>query len=431
MSYGQKRPFARTINEFVNSNIKTANNGLGQILPCRVTEVNGAIVTVNFEIKAGNQTFAPVTCPIAESTYVRIPVQVGDFGICISADVRLGGISGLGQGKAPLGKPSNLGGLVFVPIGNKNWESVDPNAVNINAPNGAVIRDTTNTSYVKVTPQQLDIHSPIVNISGVASATISATGIATLNAKGLAVISAPAVMLGQAPYGDLANLPDGAGTLFESTIADGASAIYSNPISNVTDTLISACGDLPSQINDLVTSGIITSADALGINESISSLSGTATNMLSHSNLLSGLGSITGNVPNLNSIIGMAQGADFSAGGAFGDTSSLITGMTTSLTSSPLLTSSTDYLNTIVGGLTDGSLTPSAVISQNGINASSITSYINVDTSAYTTLQSNLTSTSTFLNAVSQAQTTNTGISSYISQVIPSGNLNILKTVGI
>ena len=171
MSYGQKRPFARTINEFVNSNIKTANNGLGQILPCRVTEVNGAIVTVNFEIKAGNQTFAPVTCPIAESTYVRIPVQVGDFGICISADVRLGGISGLGQGKAPLGKPSNLGGLVFVPIGNKNWESVDPNAVNINAPNGAVIRDDGNNCVITLTPTGVTV------VRGSTQVIINDTGI--------------------------------------------------------------------------------------------------------------------------------------------------------------------------------------------------------------------------------------------------------------
>ena len=165
MSYGQKRPFARTINEFVDSSIKTANNGLGQILPCRVTEVNGAIVTVNFEIKAGNQTFAPVTCPIAESTYVRLPVQVGDFGICISADVRLGGISGLGQGKAPLGKPSNLGALVFVPIGNTAWEIVDPNAVNINAPNGVVLRDTENNTTVTLTPSVITIARGGTNIT--------------------------------------------------------------------------------------------------------------------------------------------------------------------------------------------------------------------------------------------------------------------------
>ena len=171
MSNGQKRPLSRTLNEFVNSSISTANNKLGQILPCRVTAVNGAIVTVNFEIEAGNQTFAPVTCPIAESTYVRLPVQVGDFGICISADVRLGGISGLGLGKAPLGLPSNLGGLVFVPIGNKNWSAVDPNAVNINAPNGAVIRDTNNHATITLTPTQITI------VRGSSNITINDSGI--------------------------------------------------------------------------------------------------------------------------------------------------------------------------------------------------------------------------------------------------------------
>lgn len=171
MSNGQKRPLSRTLNEFVNSSINTANNKLGQILPCRVTAVNGAIVTVNFEIEAGNQTFAPVTCPIAESTYVRLPVQVGDFGICISADVRLGGISGLGLGKAPLASPSNLGGLVFVPIGNKNWSAVDPDAVNINAPNGAVIRDTGNNTTITLTPSTITI------VRGSSNITINDSGI--------------------------------------------------------------------------------------------------------------------------------------------------------------------------------------------------------------------------------------------------------------
>ena len=164
MSDGQKRPLSRTLNEFVDSSINTANNKQGQILPCRVTAVNGAIVTVNFEVEAGKQTFAPVTCPIAESMYVRLPVQVGDFGICITADVRLGGISGLGLGKAPLANPSNLGGLVFVPIGNKNWESVDPNAVNIGAPNGAVIRDFGNNSTITLTPSAITIVRGATNI---------------------------------------------------------------------------------------------------------------------------------------------------------------------------------------------------------------------------------------------------------------------------
>lgn len=171
MSNGQKRPLSITLNEFVNSNIATKNNQFGLVLPCRVTEVNGAIVTVNFEIETGNQTFAPVTCPIAESTYVRLPVQVGDFGIVMSANVRLGGISGLGLGKAPLGNPSNLGSMVFVPIGNKNWSAVDPNAVNINAPNGAVIRDTNNNTTITLTPSAITIDRGsshiVINDSGV------------------------------------------------------------------------------------------------------------------------------------------------------------------------------------------------------------------------------------------------------------------------
>ena len=174
MSDAQKRPLSRTLNEFVSQSISTANNLQGQILPCRVVQVSGAIVTVNFEIESGNQTFPPVTCPIAESTYVRLPVQVGDYGIVISANTRLGGISGLGTGKAPLSGPSNLGGMVFVPIGNKNWSAVDPNAVNINAPNGAVIRDTGNNATITVTPSTITI------VRGSSQITINDAGI-TIN----------------------------------------------------------------------------------------------------------------------------------------------------------------------------------------------------------------------------------------------------------
>lgn len=175
MSAGQKRPFARVINEFVDNSIDTENDRQGLILPCRVVQVSGAIVTINFELTPdANITFPPVTCPIAESTYVRLPVQVGDYGIAISASTRLGGISGLGTGKAPLSGPSNLGGMVFVPIGNKNWSAVDPNAVNINAPNGAVIRDTGNNATITLTPSAVTI------VRGSSQITINDSGI-TIN----------------------------------------------------------------------------------------------------------------------------------------------------------------------------------------------------------------------------------------------------------
>ena len=125
MSLEQKVPFAVSLNNAMDRKIEDNNQNLGQILPCTVTAVNGANVTVNFEVLSGALTLPPVTCPIAEPEYVRLPVQVGDKGVCMAASTRLGGVSGLGQGLAPLSNPSNLGSLIFVPIGNKNWFSVN------------------------------------------------------------------------------------------------------------------------------------------------------------------------------------------------------------------------------------------------------------------------------------------------------------------
>jgi hypothetical protein len=172
MSIEQKVPFAISISNLIQNKLEENQQAFGFQLPCRVTAVNGAIVTVNFEIDTGGEfTFPPVTCPIAESTYVRLPVQVGDLGVCMAADARLGGVTGLGQGLAPLELPFNLGALVYVPLGNKNWSSVDPNAVNINAPNGAVIRDTNNECTLTLTPEGVTI------VRGSTEVIINSTGI--------------------------------------------------------------------------------------------------------------------------------------------------------------------------------------------------------------------------------------------------------------
>jgi len=187
----QKTPFAIAINNFTQAKIESFQDVLGYVLPCSVAAVNGSMVTVNFEVLPNADiTFPQVTCPIAESQYVRLPVQVGDFGICLQASTRLGGISGLGTGKAPLGLPTNLGGLVFLPIGNTNWQTVDPNAVNINAPNGVVIRDTNSNTVITLTPSgvvvnaktsvilEVGSNSVVVNSSGV-----TITGTLTINGK--------------------------------------------------------------------------------------------------------------------------------------------------------------------------------------------------------------------------------------------------------
>ena len=177
MSIEQKVPFAVSISNLIQNKLGENEQAFGFQLPCRVIAVNGAIVTVNFEIDTGGEfTFPPVVCPIAQSTYIRLPVQVGDLGMCIAANARLGGVTGLGQGLAPLGLPFNLGALVYVPIGNADWSAVDPNAVNINAPNGVVLRDTNNNCTVTLTP------SGVTVAIGSTSLVVASDGV-TVNGK--------------------------------------------------------------------------------------------------------------------------------------------------------------------------------------------------------------------------------------------------------
>lgn len=192
MSQAQKTPFARTMNEFSQQKIENNINSLGKVLPCVVVSVEGAIVTVNFEVySTSNTPLPPVTCATIGSKYIRVPIQVGDFGICISADVRLGGINGLGAGLAPLNSPaSNLGALVFVPIGNLDWKEVNPEAVVIQALDGASLADNENNNTVVVTNSGISVSSTETitlsvgsNTITISSSGISITGTLTINGK--------------------------------------------------------------------------------------------------------------------------------------------------------------------------------------------------------------------------------------------------------
>ncbi len=178
MSQSQKRPFANNINNFFDDKLYKYQENQGLALPCSVVKVEGQIVTVTFEVST-ELTIPTVTCPVIGSQYIRIPVQVGDKGFCISASVRLGGVTGLGEGLAPLAGVGNLGALVFVPIGNLNWTTVDPNAVTIYGPNGVVLRDTGSSTTFTLTPSGLTINSggTIKLQVGGNSITISSSGV--------------------------------------------------------------------------------------------------------------------------------------------------------------------------------------------------------------------------------------------------------------
>jgi hypothetical protein len=140
MTINQKKPLSRSLPRTIAQGVKDGQQLAGQAWPCHVVAVENAIVTVAFDVNAGEATLPQVTCPVAESFYVMLPIQVGDTGVVISAGARLGGITELGSGLAPLSLPSNLGAMLFVPLGRKSWALPDANAVLIQGPNGAIIR---------------------------------------------------------------------------------------------------------------------------------------------------------------------------------------------------------------------------------------------------------------------------------------------------
>ncbi|HDR9497037.1 TPA: hypothetical protein QDC06_000222 [Burkholderia cepacia] len=163
----------RSLNQIAINKAQQAVNSLGRALPCRVTKVSGAIVTVAFEVDTSPWTLEPITIPKAESNWLRMPTQVGDLGVTAPSDLYLGGISGLGGGRADMRKRGNLSTLYFVPISSASSGPIDPNAAQVQGPNGVVIKTTTGTTSEVVTNQ-----NGTTITFGNNSLTLSATGLA-------------------------------------------------------------------------------------------------------------------------------------------------------------------------------------------------------------------------------------------------------------
>lgn len=166
----QKTPFVESLNTFAKAKAKDAVQLTGRNLPCSVTAVVGAIVTVSFQVN-GPFTLPPVKMPVFGPRYLRYPIQVGDKGYAVSADAYLGGMSGLGGGVAGLTQQANLSALVFFPIGHSGWPSVDGNAVVITAPNGVTLQDDTSAATIVLHPTAITLtcggHSISIGASGV------------------------------------------------------------------------------------------------------------------------------------------------------------------------------------------------------------------------------------------------------------------------
>lgn len=152
----QKAPFGRTINKWGTKLVSDHLQLVGKSLPCSVVSVDGAIITVNFEVSSGF-TLPQIAVPLFGPEYIRYPIQAGDKGVVFSADARIGAMCGLSTGTADLSQPANLSALVFFPIGNKSWPTVDPESVTIYGQNGVVLRDTGSATTMTLTPSGIAI----------------------------------------------------------------------------------------------------------------------------------------------------------------------------------------------------------------------------------------------------------------------------------
>jgi hypothetical protein len=128
-----KTPLAQSLQKLGRAKSNDAVAAMGKGLPCTVAEVIGpGIVRVNFEVAAKPAPLPQVVMPVGKPPYIQYPIQVGDIGVAISADLRTGGLTGLGSGVPNMGDTvGNLAAMTFFWLGSTSETFVDPQAVTI------------------------------------------------------------------------------------------------------------------------------------------------------------------------------------------------------------------------------------------------------------------------------------------------------------
>lgn len=159
MSQAVKKPIAISLGQTIKNRIADASQLKGMALPCSVISTDGNFVTVRFEIVT-DFTLPQVTIPIQRSKYLSLPIQPGDSGIAIPADALLGGVTGESSVTATMQMPSNLGALLFMPLGNLAFPLTNPLQVAIAGPNGVVLSDESGTNILTVSSAGMTMLSP-------------------------------------------------------------------------------------------------------------------------------------------------------------------------------------------------------------------------------------------------------------------------------
>lgn len=124
-----KTPFTQAMTVFAQGKVGDGQQLQSKTLPCTVSAVvTPGIVTVNFEVQS-IFTIPNMTVPVLKPPYMTYPIQPGDKGLFLSADVLTGGLSGLGAGAANLSMPGNLSAGHFIWLGTTDETTSDPDAV--------------------------------------------------------------------------------------------------------------------------------------------------------------------------------------------------------------------------------------------------------------------------------------------------------------
>jgi hypothetical protein len=162
--YSRKLLFQQNLAGIINNQIASAKQGAGYELPCIVKEISadGLFVTVDFAVAQGQFPLPTITIPIAESEYVRLPIQVGTVGVTKKIDVNIQNISGQADGVAGYTNYGNLDSvLCFVPITNSKLfpTTPDKNVLWLYGPNGVLIQNAAGDSKITISETMVKLES--------------------------------------------------------------------------------------------------------------------------------------------------------------------------------------------------------------------------------------------------------------------------------
>lgn len=167
----QRTPLGESWNRIAREAVATALQQSGKGLPCSVVSVQGQFVTVRFEVNSGDFTLPNVTIPIATSEYDWIPVQPGDKGMTIPADVTLAGVNGSGGGVPNLVQSANLAALLFQPVANRQWTGGGGQRI-VQGPGGVLLQTMGGAVSFNLTGSSISM------TAGGHTLTVSAAGVA-------------------------------------------------------------------------------------------------------------------------------------------------------------------------------------------------------------------------------------------------------------